>query len=83
VFATRTGKADSRNNVRRRVLIRAIEQANENIALSAEGDPREWEDSSCPSASVHTLRRSFASWLWLRARTPRTSCSNSGVQIRR
>jgi integrase len=55
VFGTRMGKADSRNNVRRRVLLRAVERANEKIAQDG-GEP-------LPMVSPHALRRSFASWL--------------------
>jgi integrase len=63
VFGTRTGKPDSRNNVRRRVLLRAVERANENAALSS-NNPSEWEDLLIPERlSPHALRRSFASWL--------------------
>lgn len=56
VFGTRTGEADSRNNVRRRVLLRAVERANEKIA-QAGGEPLP------VGLSPHALRRSFASWL--------------------
>jgi integrase len=56
VFGTRTGNADARHNVRRRVLLRAVERANENLAtVSAEPLPT--------GLSPHALRRSFASWL--------------------
>jgi integrase len=56
VFGTRTGKPDSRNNVRRRVLLRAVERANEQV--TAEGGV------PLPGGlSPHALRRSFASWL--------------------
>jgi len=50
VFGTSSGKADNRNNVRR-LLLRAVKQANENGAELPEG------------LSPHALRRSFASWL--------------------
>jgi integrase len=64
VFSPRTGRPDSRNNVRRRVLIRAIERANENIAVTAHGDLRDLEERLLPERlSPHALRRSFASWL--------------------
>jgi integrase len=56
VFGTRTGKADSRNNARRRVLLRAVERANKKIAKA--GGER------LPTGlSPDALRRSFASWL--------------------
>lgn len=57
VFGTATGKADNRNNVRRRVLLRAAERADQQIA----------ELGGCErlpgGLSPHALRRSFASWL--------------------
>jgi integrase len=55
VFGTRTGKPDSRNNVRRRVLLRAVERANERLASGVRELPA--------GLSPHALRRSFASWL--------------------
>jgi integrase len=57
VFGTAKGKADSRNNVRRRVLLRAVEKANERIAEEGGCDPLP------EGLSPHALRRSFASWL--------------------
>ena len=57
VFGTSTGRADSRNNVRRRVLLRAVERANECIAEHGGCDPLP------EGLSPHALRRSFASWL--------------------
>jgi len=56
VFGTRTGRPDSRNNVRRRVLLRAVERANKKIA-EAGGEPLP------EGLAPHALRRSFASWL--------------------
>jgi integrase len=56
VFGTRTGRPDSRNNVRRRVLLRAVERANEKIAKEG-GEPLP------EGLAPHALRRSFASWL--------------------
>jgi integrase len=56
VFGTRTGRADSRNNVRRRVLLRAVERSNERIARDG-GEPLP------EGLAPHALRRSFASWL--------------------
>jgi integrase len=64
VFGTRTGKPDSRNNVRRRVLLRAVERANENVAVATGGNPEQWEHLLIPErVSPHALRRSFASLL--------------------
>lgn len=57
VFPTATGKANNRNNVRRRVLMRAVHRANERIAQ--EGGCEPLPDPLSP----HALRRTFASWL--------------------
>jgi integrase len=57
VFGTSTGRPDSRNNVRRRVLVRAAEGANERI--TERGGCERLPDALSP----HALRRSFASWL--------------------
>ena len=57
VFPTSTGRADNRNNVRRRALIRAVERANERIGEGCECDPLP------ERLSPHALRRTFASWL--------------------
>jgi integrase len=56
VFGTASGKADSRNNVRRRVLLRAVQKANERIA-------EDGGELLPDGLSPHALRRSFASWL--------------------
>jgi integrase len=58
VFATRTGGAQNRNNIRRRVLLEAIERANANLA-TAKSDV-----SPLPTdISPHGLRHTFASLL--------------------
>ena len=57
VFPTSTGRPDNRNNVRRRVLVRAVERANERIV--ADGGCEPLPDGLSP----HALRRTFASWL--------------------
>jgi integrase len=57
VFATAAGKPDNRNNVRRRVLVRAVARANERIA-----ERPDWCEP-LPVVSPHGLRRTFASWL--------------------
>jgi integrase len=60
VFGTPAG----RNKVHRRLLLRAVERANEKIALYSDGSASDWEDSLIPERlSPHDLRRSFASWL--------------------
>ncbi len=62
VFATATGKADTRWNIAKR-LKRAAERANEALA---EGDT-----PPIPAAlSPHSLRRTFASLLYLRGENP-------------
>jgi integrase len=57
VFPTSAGKPNNRNNVRRRVLVRAVTRANERIA----------KDGGCAPLPVglspHGLRRTYASWL--------------------
>ena len=57
VFPTSTGRPDSRSNVRRRLLLRAVERANRRIA--EEGGCEPLPDGLKP----HDLRRTFASWL--------------------
>jgi integrase len=62
VFATATGKADTRSNIAKR-LKRAAERANQALA--------EHETPPIPSAlSPHSLRRTFASLLYLRGENP-------------
>jgi integrase len=62
VFATATGKADTRSNIAKR-LKRAVERANE--ALAGQETP------PIPAAlSPHSLRRTFASLLYLRGENP-------------
>ena len=62
VFATATGKADTRSNIARR-LKRAVERANQALA-----------DHDTPlipiELSPHSLRRTFASLLYLRGESP-------------
>jgi integrase len=57
VFPTSTGRPDNRNNVRRRVLVRAVERANERIVEHGRCEPLP------DRLSPHALRRTFASWL--------------------
>jgi integrase len=57
VFPTAQGRPNNRNAVRRRVLLRAAERANERIAR--EGGCEPLPDGLSP----HALRRTFASWL--------------------
>ena len=62
VFATSTGKADTRSNIAKR-LKRAAERANEALA---DGDT----PPISPGLSPHSLRRTFALLLYLRGENP-------------
>ncbi len=57
VFATSTGRSDNRNNIRRRVLLRAVTRANTRIAEVGGCEPLP------DQLSPHGLRRTYASWL--------------------
>jgi integrase len=57
VFPTSSGKPDNRNNVRRRILVRAVKRANERIAKDGGCEPLP------DQLSPHALRRTYASWL--------------------
>ncbi len=64
VFPTHKGRQENRQNVRRRVLIRCAEVANELLAAQHEGDVCELESMLVSERlSPHPLRRTFASWL--------------------
>ncbi len=63
VFATATGKADSRSNIAKR-LKRAVERANQQLAHQEDTPPIPAE------LSPHSLRRTFASLLYLRGENP-------------
>jgi integrase len=63
VFATATGKADTRSNVAKR-LKRAVERANQALAGQEDISPIPVE------LSLHSLRRTFASLLYLRGENP-------------
>lgn len=63
VFGTRSGKAQNRNNVRRRVLLAAVERANG--ALEDAG-----EEALPEGLSPHALRHTFASLLVLSGADP-------------
>ncbi len=54
-FPTSTGRADNRGNVRTRVLLRAVERADQRLAADSDQLPE--------GLSPHALRRSFASLL--------------------
>jgi integrase len=59
VFCTRSGRAQNRNNIRRRILLAAVKLANEEIA---EGD--EVASPLPDGLSPHALRHTFASLLF-------------------
>jgi integrase len=63
VFATATGKADTRSNIAKR-LKRAVERANQALAGQEDISPIPVE------LSPHSLRRTFASLLFLRGENP-------------
>jgi hypothetical protein len=63
VFATATGKADTSSNIARR-LKRAVARANKQLAVSERVSPIPIE------LSPHSLRRTFASLLYLRGENP-------------
>ncbi|MGH2904134.1 MAG: tyrosine-type recombinase/integrase [Solirubrobacteraceae bacterium] len=63
VFATATGKADNRTNIAKR-LKRAVERTNEALADQEDISPIPTE------LSPHSLRRTFASLLYLRGENP-------------
>ena len=63
VFATATGKADTRSNIAKR-LKRAVERANEQLA------DREDISPIATDLTPHSLRRTFASLLYLRGENP-------------
>ncbi len=63
VFATATGKADTRSNIAKR-LKRAVERANQALAGQEDISPIPVE------LSPHSLRRTFASLLYLRGENP-------------
>jgi integrase len=62
VFATATGKADTRSNIAKR-LKRAVTRANANLAEQA-------LPAIASDLSPHSLRRTFASLLYLRGENP-------------
>ena len=63
VFATATGKADTSSNIAKR-LKRAVTRANEHLAGQEDVSPIPTE------LSPHSLRRTFASLLYLRGENP-------------
>ncbi len=59
MFCTRSGRAQNRNNIRRRILLAAVKQANERLA------EHESEVPALPDGlSPHALRHTFASLLF-------------------
>ena len=63
VFGTSTGHKQSPTNVRRRVLAKAVERANSQLALRDVGPLPE-------GLTPHSLRRTFASLLYARGEAP-------------
>ena len=63
VFGTSTGRPESTSNVRRRVLAKAIERANE-TAVSDQREPLP------EGLTPHSLRRTFASVLFALGESP-------------
>lgn len=63
VFATKTGKADTRSNIAKR-LKRAVERANEQLAGGEDISP------IATDLTPHSLQRTFASLLYLRGENP-------------
>jgi integrase len=77
VFGTRTGRQQNRNNIRRRILLRAVARANERIAERGGSSPLP------EGLSPHALRRSFASWLIAEGEDPAYVMAQSATPTRR
>ena len=73
VFATASGKADTRGNVARR-LRRAVRRAN--TALEADGL------APIPNLTPHSLRRTFAALLYERGEDPAYVMDQLGTPVR-
>jgi integrase len=63
VFGTSTGKREGATNVRRRVLAKAVERANKQLAKNGQAQLP-------PKLTPHDLRRTFASLLFAVGETP-------------
>jgi integrase len=63
VFGTTTGKREGATNVRRRVLAKAVERANEQLA-------KHGQEQLPAKLTPHDLRRTFASLLFALGETP-------------
>jgi len=70
VFATSTGRPLGATNVRRRVLAKAVDKANEQLATEENGEPREDVELIPAAITPHSLRRTFASILFAVGETP-------------
>jgi integrase len=70
VFATSTGKPHGATNIRRRLLAKAIEKANERLSVDENGEPRQDLESIPTRLTPHSLRRTFASILFALGETP-------------
>jgi integrase len=64
VFGTSTGAMQGATNVRRRVLAKAIEKANEQLAVDEHDESREDYDPIPTTITPHALRRTAASILF-------------------
>lgn len=69
VFGTSTGAKQGATNVRRRVLAKAIDKANEQMAVDENGEPREDFEPIPATITPHALRRTCASILFAIGRT--------------
>jgi integrase len=79
VFGTSTGAAQGATNVRKRVLAKAIENANELLAADENGQPRTEDVDLIPTnLTPHSLRRTFASILFAIGETPPYVMSQMG-----
>jgi integrase len=70
VFCASTGRAQSADNVRERVLRRAITKANERLAKDEDGNPRPDPDLIPTNLTPHGLRRTYASLLFAYGESP-------------
>jgi integrase len=64
VFATSTGEPHGATNIRRRLLARAIEKANERLSTGENGEARQDVELISTKLTPHSLRRTFASILF-------------------
>jgi len=70
VFGTSTGANLGATNVRKRVLGKAIEKANERLSTNENGEPRTDAELIPTRLTPHSLRRTFASLLFAVGESP-------------